>query len=187
MRAAYIFRSGGISNLYVSEGKAGRVLKVSVSGRIGDQISLTQSIRAGLRRIPQVGGHCQIGMGGVFRMTSGQVKAHVNPDFEVLPENYYDREQMKCVKDFLQFYKFDAPLLCFTTFWTDEPTSINEKCLFSYLRNIFFTGPTVSLNLRGSGEHTHFWQEDGDTFSKTVGGHYHGDLSPTEVKHLILN
>ena len=65
----------------------------------------------------------QVGMGGVFRMKSGLVKAHVNPDFEVLPENYYDPEQMKCVKDFLQFYQFSAPLLCFSTLWTEEPPS----------------------------------------------------------------
>ena len=96
---------------------------MSVSCRTGDQISFTQNIRAGLRNIPEVGAQCQIGMGGVFRMKSGQVKAHVNPDFEVLPDKYYDRDQMKCVKDFLQFYKFDAPLLCFTTLWSDEPTS----------------------------------------------------------------
>ena len=101
-------------------------MKVVVSGRTGPQISLTQSIRAGLRNIPEVGGHCQVGMGGVFRMKSGLVKAHVNPDFEVLPENYYDREQMKCVKDFLQFYQFSAPLVCFTTLWTDEPPSRNQ-------------------------------------------------------------
>ena len=42
-------------------------------------------------------------MGGVFRLLEGgTAKAHVNPDFEVLPENYYDPQQMRCVKDFLQ-------------------------------------------------------------------------------------
>ena len=121
-----MLRAGGISNLYLSQGKAGKVLKVSVSGRTGQQISFTQCIRSGLRNIPEVGGHCQVGMGGVFRMKSGLVKAHVNPDFEVLPENYYDREQMKCVKDFLQFYQFSAPLICFTTLWTEEPPSKNS-------------------------------------------------------------
>ena len=67
-------------------------------------------------------------------METGHAKAHINPDIEVLPENYYDREKMKCVKDFLQFYNFPAPLLCFACLWTGEPTS----------------GPT--LNLRESGE-----------------------------------
>ena len=114
-------------------GEKGKVVKVKVSCRKGDQASLTQVIRAGLKNIPGVGGDKQLGLGGVFRMESGTAKAHVNPDFDVLPENYYDREQMKCVKDFLKFYSFSAPLLCFTCVWTDEPAS----------------GET--LNLRGSG------------------------------------
>ena len=125
--------SGGISNIYMCNGEKGKVVKVKVSCRKGDQASLTQVIRAGLKNIPGVGGDKQLGLGGVFRMESGTAKAHVNPDFDVLPENYYDREQMKCVKDFLQFYSFSAPLLCFTCVWTDEPAS----------------GET--LNLRGSG------------------------------------
>ena len=78
-------------------------------------------MRAGLSKVPGVGGSKQLGMGGVFRMERGKVKAHVNPDLEVLPDNYYDASQMKCVKDFLQFYDFKAPLMCFTTLWTDEP------------------------------------------------------------------
>ena len=45
------------------------------------------------------------------------------------------------------------------------------------------SGPTVSLNLRSSGEHTHFWQEG----SSTVAGHYHGDLSPQEVTTIPIS
>merc|ERR1719309_725211 len=101
-------------------------------------------------------------------MESGTVKAHVNPDMEVLPKDYYDPVQMKCVKDFLQFYEFSAPLLCFTCLWTDQPAD-DLQC----------------LNLRSSGEHTHFWREgesDGD-FDSAAGGHYHGDTSPQEVQY----
>ena len=54
---------------------------------------------------------------------------------------------MRCVKDFLQFYTFQAPLLCFTTFWSDLPSGTEDE-----------------LHLRGSGEHTHFWQEEGASF-----------------------
>ena len=95
---------------------------------------------------------------------AGRVKAHVNPDLDTLPAHYYDPAQMRCVKDFLQFYTFQAPILCFTTFWSDLPSGTEEE-----------------LHLRGSGEHTHFWQEEGASFSSGVGGHYHGDLSPEEV------
>ena len=95
---------------------------------------------------------------------AGKVKAHVNPDLDTLPANYYDPAQMRCVRDFLQFYTFQAPILCFTTFWSDLPSGTEDE-----------------LQLRGSGEHTHFWQEEGASFSSGVGGHYHGDLSPEEV------
>jgi len=157
---------GGISNLYLCQGEKEKVLEVKVSCRTGQQASLTQVIRSGLNQVPGVGGEKQLGMGGVFRMESGSAKAHVNPDFEVLPENYYDRKQMKCVKDFLQFYTFPAPLLCFTCLWTDEPKE----------------GPT--LNLRGSGEHTHFWREkNGLDYDPSAGGHYHGDTEPEQVSY----
>ena len=151
----------------MSKGQPGKVLKLKVSKRIGSQPSLPQVIRAGLSKVPGLGGSNQLGMGGVFRMKSGRVKAHVNPDLEVLPENYYDPDQMKCVKDFLQFYSFPGPLLCFTCLWTGEPSDAG--------------GP--SLNLRGSGEHTHFWRETGEdgSFDESAGGHYHGDTTHDEV------
>ena len=39
------------------------------------------------------------------------------------------------------------------------------------------------LNLRGSGEHTHFWREGEEgAYDETAGGHYHGDTSPEEVR-----
>ena len=132
-------------------------------------------------------------MGGVFRlMEGGTAKAHVNPDFEVLPENYYDPQQMRCVKDFLQvvygiwkdqettynltpnllgfkFYEFSGPLVCLTCLWTGDPSEDGE-----------------TLNLRGSGEHTHFWRETLDGgFDRAAGGHYHGDTTPDEVWNIV--
>ena len=94
---------GGISNLFLCKGEPGKVLKIEVqcniihlkhvnylhgqvSGRTGEQASLTQTLRSGLGRVPGVGGARQLGVGGVFRMTRGSVKAHVNPDFEVWDE-----------------------------------------------------------------------------------------------------
>ena len=91
---------GGISNLFLCKGEPGKVLKIEVqciiihfdqvnnhhdqvSERTGEQGSLIQCLRAGLRRVPGVGGARQLGAGGVFRITRGSVKAHVNPDFEV--------------------------------------------------------------------------------------------------------
>jgi len=157
---------GGISNLYMCKGEPGKVVEVEASGRKGDQASLTQILKSGLGQLPGLHGK-QVGLGGVFRMETGSVKAHVNPDMEVLPKDYYDPGQMKCVKDFLQFYDFPAPLLCFTCLWTDE---VDDG--------------SVSLNLRSSGEHTHFWREREDgKFDSEAGGHYHGDTSPEKVSY----
>ena len=60
-----------------------------VSERTGEQGSLIQCLRAGLRRVPGVGGARQLGAGGVFRITRGSVKAHVNPDFEVCHQIFH--------------------------------------------------------------------------------------------------
>ena len=66
-------------------------------------------------------------MGGVFRLLEGgRAKAHVNPDFEVLPENYYDPQQMRCVKDFLQVVGFYG-------IWKDMETTYNLTPNFWFL------------------------------------------------------
>ena len=93
---------GGISNLFLCKGEPGKVVKIEVSvwccliilfiskagllqvsQRTGEQISLTQCLRSGLKRVAGVGGGRQLGLGGVFWVRRGSVKAHVNPDFEV--------------------------------------------------------------------------------------------------------
>ena len=48
-----------------------------------------------ISQVPGVGGDRQLGLGGVFKMTAGSAKAHVQPDLEVLPDGYYDQQQMK--------------------------------------------------------------------------------------------
>ena len=55
--------------------------------------------------------------------------------------------------------------MCLTCLWTGDPSEDGE-----------------TLNLRGSGEHTHFWRETVDGgFDRAAGGHYHGDTTPDEV------
>ena len=66
------------------------------------------------------------------------------------------------VRDFLQFYEHMGPgLLCFATLWTGDPTG-------------------GDLNLRLSGEHTHFCHVDD---AAQQAGHYHGDITPEEVHY----
>ena len=78
---------------------------------------------------------------------AGRVKAHVNPDLDTLPAHYYDPAQMRCVKDFLQFYTFQAPILCLTTFWSDLPSG-RSITLYTNLIDM----PTKFCHIK-----KHFW------------------------------
>jgi len=152
---------GPIANLFVSDGQPGPVICVEVKTRTGDQPSLTQVIRESLASI--TGGERQIGMGGAFKLVEGRVRSHVMPNYDCLIEGYYDIEKELVVKDFLQFYEHMGPnLLCLCTLWTGDPTG-------------------GDLNLRTSGEHTHFYHQE---FNKQQAGHYHGDVTPDEVHYI---
>ena len=98
-------------------------------------------------------------MGGCFKVLSGQIKAHVQPDLCCCPPAYYDVDAMSCVKNQLQFYTFGPNLSCLATLWSRDPDP--------------------SLHLRASGEHTHFFSLDGGCEA----GHYHGDTTPQEVSY----
>ena len=152
---------GPIANLFVCEGRRDRVIRVEVKTRTGEQASLTQAIRDGLRLITGENGH--IGMGGIFKIQDGQVRSHVMPDYDCIDFVYYNTSQEKVMCDFLQFYEHMGPdLLCFCTLWTSDPTG-------------------GDLNLRSSGEHTHFYHI-GDAVQQA--GHYHGDITP-DIVHYV--
>ena len=152
---------GPIVNLFVSEGRRDQVIRVDVKTRTGEQASLTQAIRDGLRPITEENDH--IGMGGIFKIQDGKVRSHVMPDYDCIDFVYYDTSQEKVVRDFLQFYEHMGPdLLCFCTLWTGDPTG-------------------GDLNLRSSGEHTHFYHVDD---AAQQAGHYHGDITP-DIVHYV--
>ena len=152
---------GPIVNLFVSDGHRGPVIRVDVRTRIGEQMSLTQAIRGSLRPLADSHGH--IGMGGIFKLLNGKVRSHVMPDYDCIDAGYYDTGRERVVRDFLQFYEHMGPgLLCFSTLWTGDPTD-------------------GDLNLRPSGEHTHFCHVDD---AAQQAGHYHGDITPEEVHYV---
>ncbi len=151
---------GPIANLFVSEGNGGDVIYIDVRKRIGDQFSLTQAIRSSLMEI--VHGNEHIGFGGVFELLEGKVRSHVMPNYDCIEDGYYDIEKEQVVRDFLQFYEHMGPgLLLFCTLWTGDPSG-------------------GQLNLRPSGEHTHFYHRDD---AAQQAGHYHGDVTPNEVHY----
>jgi len=151
---------GPIANLFVSEGIQGEVIRVDVRRRTGDQISLTQAMRESLKSMSDDDSH--LGMGGVFELVAGKVRSHVMPNYECLEDGYYDTDKEQVVRDFLQFYEHMGPgLLFFCALWTGDPSG-------------------GDLNLRPSGEHTHFYHPD-DAVQQA--GHYHGDVTPNDVHY----
>ena len=154
-------KHGGLGNIFYSDGKKDKVLKINIKGRPGKQGSLPQAIRAVLINQLNLKNNNHIALGGIFRILKGQIRAHVQPDYEDIKHEYYDPKLMKCTKDFLQFYEPVGPnLQCYSVLWTGDPTE-------------------GKLNLRESGEHTHFY----DFKNKSCSGHYHFDMTPDEIEY----
>ena len=153
-------KHGGLGNIYYTDGKKGKVLKLIIKGRNGKQGSLPQAIRTALIENLTTEDN-QLALAGVFRILNGKIRSHVQPDYKVIKQEYYDPKLMKCVKDFLQFYEPVGPeLQCYSVLWTGDPTGGN-------------------LNLRESGEHTHFHSYNHDRDA----GHYHFDVTPDEIEY----
>ena len=154
-------KHGGLSNIFFSDGKKGKVIMIKINIRIGKQGSLPQSMRSALSKHLKINENKHVALGGVFRVLNGKIKSHVQPDYNDIKVEYYDPKQMKCIKDFLQFYEPVGPeLQCYSVLWTGDPTGGN-------------------LNLRESGEHTHFHSYK----HKKDAGHYHFDVTPDEIEY----
>ena len=154
-------KHGGLGNVFYTDGVRGKVIKIKIKGRSGEQGSLTQAMRKSLSDNLKIKDNGHIALAGVFRILNGKIRSHVQPDYKDIKHEYYDPEQMKCVKDFLQFYEPVGPeLQSYCVLWTGDPTGGN-------------------LNLRESGEHTHF-----HSYTKeNVAGHYHFDVTPEEIEY----
>jgi hypothetical protein len=154
-------KHGGLGNVFYTDGLRGKVIKIKIKGRSGEQGSLPQAMRKALSDNLQIKENEHIALAGVFRILNGKIKSHVQPDYADIKHEYYDPEQMKCVKDFLQFYEPVGPeLQGYSILWTGDPTG-------------------GDLNLRESGEHTHF-----HSYAKeNIAGHYHFDVTPEEIEY----
>ena len=154
-------KHGGLGNIYYSDGVKGKVIYLNIKKRTGNQGSLPQSIRTALSDNLKIGYKNHIALAGVFRVLNGKIRSHVQPDYKDIKHEYYDPQLMKCTKDFLQFYEPVGPKLqCYTVLWTGDPTG-------------------GELNLRESGEHTHFHSYE----HKNDAGHYHFDVSPDVIEY----
>ena len=56
---------------------------------------------------------------------------------QILDWDEFDTFPPQCVKDFLQFYDFPAPLLCFTCLWTGKRQLESRWCWWWFTTNLF--------------------------------------------------
>ena len=144
-------KHGGLGNVFYTDGVKGKVIKIKIHGRSGEQGSLPQAMRKALKDNLKIEKNEHLALAGVFRILNGKIRSHVQPDYS----------DIKCVKDFLQFYEPIGPeLQGYSVLWTGDPTG-------------------GDLNLRESGEHTHF-----HSYTKqNIAGHYHFDVTPEEIEY----
>ena len=104
-------RSALLGNVFLSEGKPGKVLKVSCKKRIGSE-NFISAMRLSLAKHFK---DTTVGVGGVFLLKKGKAKQHVMDDFSKTPINTEDE-----LNNWLKFYDMSAPLIAVGTFVTDE-------------------------------------------------------------------
>jgi hypothetical protein len=101
-----------LGNLFLCEGKAGKVLKVTAKKRIGE-LNFISAIRETLSEY-FTEDHV-VGLGGVFLLKEGKAKQHVMDDFSKTPL-YTDED----LNQWLTFHEHSAPLVAVGTLVTNE-------------------------------------------------------------------
>ncbi|XP_017890089.1 ester hydrolase C11orf54 homolog [Ceratina calcarata] len=100
-----------LANLFVSEGKPGKVLKVHAKKRTGNDDFIASMQKAIAQRYQDN----LVGLGGTFLMKDGKIKQHVMPDFSTTPLNTEAK-----LNKWLQFYNMSTPLIAVGTFVSSE-------------------------------------------------------------------
>lgn len=100
-----------LGNIFLSEGKPGKVLKVSCKKRTGNK-DFIASIRTTLE---QHYGERTVGMGGVFLLKNGKAKQHVMSPFSESAINTEDE-----LNTWLNFFDMSATLIAVGTMVTNE-------------------------------------------------------------------
>src|SRR5210317_1839662 len=75
-------KHGGLGNIYYTDGKQGKVIKIKIKGRSGNQGSLPQAMRSSLSNNLNLKKNEHIALAGVFRILEGKVRSHVQPDYK---------------------------------------------------------------------------------------------------------
>ncbi|PNF39100.1 Ester hydrolase C11orf54-like protein [Cryptotermes secundus] len=101
-----------LANIFCSEGKPGKVLRISCKKRIGKD-DFIASIRKSLQVQYK---EKAVGLGGTFLLKEGKAKQHIMPEFSTEPINT-DEE----VEKWLHFYNMSAPLIAVGTLVSADP------------------------------------------------------------------
>lgn len=109
---------GLLLNLFLSEGKSGKVLKVHCKKRTGS-LNFIESIRLALLDFYKE--KC-VGLGGMFMIKTGKAYQHVMRDFSKTPINSEEE-----LNKWLKFYEMPAQLNAVGTLITNENVSIFLK------------------------------------------------------------
>jgi hypothetical protein len=105
-----------MGNVFVCEGKTGKVLKVSVKERIGNDDFMKAMRNAMLEYFPNE----TIGLGGMFILKSGKANHFVMSDFSETPI-----ETEENLKNWLNFHEFKSPLVAVGTILVSEMKTIS--------------------------------------------------------------
>ncbi|CAO1302698.1 unnamed protein product [Diamesa tonsa] len=96
-----------LGNIFISEGKPGKVIKVTCKQRIGEENFISAMRLALVKKYPKE----TIGIGGVFILKNGTANIHVMDDFSKTPINT-DEE----LNSWLTWHNMTAPLIAVGTF-----------------------------------------------------------------------
>jgi len=99
-------------NMFASEGRGGKVLRVWAKKRTGDT-NLVTCLREALEKHY---GDKPVGLGGTFRLVEGSVNCHVMPDYSPVPLTCNDD-----VNKWLHFFDFPAPMVFMSTLISKDP------------------------------------------------------------------
>lgn len=132
-----------LGNLFLCEGKPGKVLRVSAKKRTGNE-NFISSIRVALAEY--FTDDKTVGLGGVFILKQGKAKLHVMDQFSKVPLNTEEE-----LNNWLTFHEMPAPLIALGTLVT------NEADLDLRLQHFH------SFSMHGDGGHYHY-----DTTPDTV-------------------
>lgn len=107
-----VTRAALLGNIFLTEGKVGKVLKVLARNRTGEE-NFISAMRKGLTETYSQ--NQIVGLGGVFVMKRGTAFVHVMDDFSTTPINTSEE-----LDDWLTFHELPAPLIAIGDFVSQE-------------------------------------------------------------------